>query len=210
MKAVEADVAQFPTLHPLLWIDEWNTGAYPSPVMNGTQSAAFVAAVLDDAQSVGLDRACFYDAADNSPSYNFGVLNQTFIPKPNYGSFMMWHEMAGAQLATTVAIGRWVDPQDPVGAVASTSDAVIHVLVYNYDPTGPSGDTGATVTPSLARTVTVSVTGVSRVWAYRVSRTAVGTGGDPPSSDQPVTASRSVARSNSRSTRAVSRSPCSP
>ncbi|MHB8329279.1 MAG: GH39 family glycosyl hydrolase, partial [Acidimicrobiales bacterium] len=57
---VRAEVAKFPSLHPVLWIDEWNVDAGYDPRQSGPYGAAFVAAVLDSAQSARLDRMTFF------------------------------------------------------------------------------------------------------------------------------------------------------
>ncbi|MGO9456707.1 MAG: hypothetical protein ACLP62_06640 [Acidimicrobiales bacterium] len=63
--------------------------------------------------------------------------------------------------------------------MASTSGGAVHVLVYNFDPTGPAGGAGHSVPTSLSRQVTVSVSGLPPGPYYRVSRTAVDPGDDP-------------------------------
>jgi hypothetical protein len=172
--AIRAEVSTFPTPHPLLWLDEWNTSATGNPAMSGSEGAAFVAAELDSAQAAGLDRATFYEAADDSPVDTFGVLTQTLAPKFDYQVFAMWHEMAGAELGTSVAPNQaGAGPQGQIGAVASTSGGAVDVLVYNYDPTGPAGSAGQPVPTTLSHLVTVSVTGLPLDRHYSVSRTLV-------------------------------------
>ncbi len=172
--AIRAVVGKFPTLHPLLWLDEWNVSASGDPPMSGSEGAAFVAAQLDSAQSAGIDRATFYEAADDSPVDNFGVLTQSLTPKFDYQVFAMWHSMAGAELGTAITTNQTgTDLQDQIGAVASTSGGAMDVLVYNFDPTGPAGSAGPSVPNSLSRSVTVSVTGLPSGQHYRVSRTVV-------------------------------------
>ncbi len=178
--AIRAEVAEFPTLHPLLWLDEWNAGSAANPAMSGSEGAAFVAAVLNSAQSASIDRATFYEAADDSPVDKFGVLTQALAPKFDYQVFAMWHSMAGAELDSTIGPQQaWADLPGQIGAVASTSGGAVHVLVYNFDSTGPAGGAGQTVPTSLSRQVTVSVSGLPLGPDYSVSRTEVDPGDDP-------------------------------
>jgi len=182
--AIRAEVAEFPTLHPLLWLDEWNTSAVGNPAMSGSEGAAFVAAELDSAQSAGIDRATFYEAADDSPLDTFGVLTQALAPKFDYQVFAMWHSMAGAELSTSIAPNQTgAGLQGQIGAVASTSGGAVDVVVYNYDPTGPAGSAGQSVPTSQSHPVTVSLTGLALGRHYRVSRTLVDPG-DSPSTPQ--------------------------
>jgi len=175
---------QVPDPPPLLWLDEWNVNAGEDPAMSGSYGAAFAAAVLDSAQSAGIDRATFYEAADDSALDNFGVLTQTLAPKFDYQAFAMWHSMAGAELSTAIAPNQTsADPQGRIGAVASTSAGVISVLVYNFDPTGPAGSAGQPVPASLSHTVILRVTGLPGGQHYSVNRTLVDPS-DNPSSPQ--------------------------
>lgn len=82
-------LVSFPSLHPKLWLDEWNVNAGFDPRMSGTNGAAFVAAVLSTAQADGLDRSAFYDATDDSPVDNFGLLTETGAPKPDFSTFCL-------------------------------------------------------------------------------------------------------------------------
>lgn len=184
--AIRTTVAKFPTLHPLLWIDEWNVSANGYPPMSGSEGAAFVAAELDSAQAAGLDRATFYEAADDSPVDNFGVLTQSLTPKFDYQVFGMWHSMAGNELGTAISTNpTGTDLQDAIGAVASTNGGAVDVLVYNFDPTGPAGSAGQSVPASFSRSVALSVTGLPSGQHYRVTRTVVDPD-DNPSSPQPL------------------------
>ena len=182
--SIRAEVAKYSTLHPLLWLDEWNVNAGEDPAMSGSYGAAFVAAVLDSAQSAGIDRATFYEAADDSALDNFGVLTQTLAPKFDYQAFAMWHSMAGAELGTAIAPNQTsANPQGRIGAVASISGGAISVLVYNFDPTGPAGSAGQPVPASLSHTVILRVTGLPAGQHYSVNRTLVDPS-DNPSSPQ--------------------------
>lgn len=179
-QAIRAVVADFPTLHPLLWLDEWNVSSGPNPAMSGSEGAAFVAAVLESAQSAGIDRATFYEAADDSPFDTFGVLTQSLAPKFDYQVFAMWHSMAGAELSTAIVPQQTsVGLQGQVGAVASTSDGAVDVLVYDFDPTGPAGSAGQSVPTSLSHRVTVTVTRIPLGQRYGVGRIVVDPGANP-------------------------------
>jgi beta-xylosidase len=151
-------LAQYPDLHPKLWLDEWNINAGFDPRMDGTYGAAFVAAVLATAQSDGLDRSDFYDAMDDSPIDNFGLLNQAGVPKPDFWTFDFWYRLGGQALPLTVNPQLDTQPgSDEVGAVASRSDdGTVQVLVYNFAPTGPVGTPGQTFA-DLNRQVTLTI-----------------------------------------------------
>ena len=172
--AIRAEVGRFPTLHPLLWLDEWNMSPVGDPAMSGSEGAAYVAAVLETLQSAGIDRATFYEAADDSPSDGFGVLTQTLAPKFDYQVFAMWQAMAGAELGISVAPNQaGAGSLGQIGAVASTGDGAVNVLVYNFDPTGPAGSAGQSLPTSLTHVVTVSVTGLPAGQRFSVSRRVV-------------------------------------
>ena len=112
----------FPSLHPKLWLDEWNVNAGFDPRMSGTYGAAFVAAVLSTAQTDGLDRSAFYDAMDDSAVDNFGLLTQTGAPKPDFWTFAFWHDLAGRLVPVSTTPALDTSPAaDEVGAVASLS-----------------------------------------------------------------------------------------
>jgi hypothetical protein len=64
--------------------DEWNINAGEDARADGPYGAAFVAAVLNEAQEAGLDRMSFFDTADNGsdPTQNWGLLSSDLSPKP--------------------------------------------------------------------------------------------------------------------------------
>ena len=180
---LRAEIAKYPTLHPLLWLDEWNVNAGQDAAMSGSYGAAFVAAVLDSAQSSGIDRASFYAAADDSVLDNFGVLSATLAPKPDYWVFGMWHAISGTQLGATVAPNQAsANPEGRIGAVASQSGGSLHVLVYNFAPTGPDGSAGQAVPIALSHWVTLQVSGLPAGTSYSVTRTVI----DPDNSPSPA------------------------
>jgi hypothetical protein len=153
----------FPSLHPKLWLDEWNVNAGFDPRMSGTYGAAFVAAVLSTAQADGLDRSNFYDAMDDSPIDNFGLLTQSGALKPDFWTFEFWHDLAGSQLPVSVTPRLDTSPGvDETGAVASLStNETVHVLVYSFAPTGPVGTPHQNVGGQFKRQVTVSLSGLA-------------------------------------------------
>ena len=163
---------------------------------------------LASAQAAGIDRATFYEAADDSPADNFGALTQSFAPKFDYQVFSMWHSMAGAELRTTITPNETaVDPEGGSARWLRSSGGTVDVLVYNYDATGPTGGAGQPLPNSLSHPVSVSVTGLPSGRHYRVSRTMV----DPD--DNPSRPSRSGtwwprARSSSPSPRPANRWHC--
>jgi hypothetical protein len=166
-------LVSFPSLHPKLWLDEWNVNAGFDPRMSGTYGASFVAAVLSTAQADGLDRSAFYDAMDDSPVDNFGLLTQTGAPKPDFWTFAFWHDLAGRLLPVNTTPPLHTSPaRDEVGAVASLStNGAVNVLIYNFAPTGPVGTPHQHVDTQLKRQVTVSITGLgARAYAIQVAR----------------------------------------
>ena len=178
--AIEGEIAKYPTLHPLLWLDEWNINAGEDPAMSGSYGAAFVAAVLDSAQSSGISRADIYEAADDSTLDNFGILTSSLAPKPDYQVFAMWHAMSGTQLTTAVAPNQTsANQQGRIGAVASQSGNAMHVLVYNFATTGPAGTTGQTIPSGLTHPVQLTVTGLTPGSQYTVTQTLVDPNNNP-------------------------------
>jgi hypothetical protein len=166
-------LVSFPSLHPKLWLDEWNVNAGFDPRMSGTYGAAFVAAVLSTAQADGLDRSAFYDAIDDSPVDNFGLLTQTGAPKPDFWTFDFWHDLSGRLLSVNTTPPLETSPgTDELGAVSSLSvNGVVHVLIYNFAPTGPVGTPHQHLDTQFKRQVTVSIAGLSaKRYAVQVSR----------------------------------------
>jgi hypothetical protein len=166
-------LASFQSLHPKLWLDEWNVNAGFDPRMSGTYGAAFVAAVLSTAQADGLDRSAFYDTMDDSAVDNFGLLTQTGAPKPDFWTFAFWHDLAGHLLPVNTTPPLDTAPaEDEVGALASlSSNGAVNVLIYNFAPTGPVGTPHQHLGTQLKRQVTVSLAGLSAArYAVHVSR----------------------------------------
>lgn len=147
---VRSELSRFPTLHPRLWIDEWNVDAGYDERMDGPYDAAFAAAVLDAVQGAGLDRMSFFDVADAAratPPQDWGMLHADGTPKPVYATFRFWHDLAHR----TVPVTLWppqeaADPIGRVGAVAArAATGRLTVLVYDflpYDATGTDGASG--------------------------------------------------------------------
>jgi hypothetical protein len=141
--------------------------------MSGTYGAAFVAAVLSTAQADGLDRSAFYDAMDDSPVDDFGLLTQTGAPKPDFWTFAFWHDLAGRLLPVYTTPPLETSPgEDEVGAVASlSSNGAVSVLIYNFAPTGPVGTPHQHVDTQFRGQVTVSIAGLSaKRYAVQLSR----------------------------------------
>jgi len=155
--AMRAIVDRFPSVHPKLWIDEWNVDAGYDPRQNGPYGAAFAAAVLAEMQASGLNRACMYNV-ENSPGvkeWDYGLLNSKSQPKPVYEAFLYWHELAG-RLAKVM-----VDSPDHVGALASVGQGgVVHVLVWNFLPYSLRGNYGTSDPNPADRTVNLSIDGL--------------------------------------------------
>jgi len=175
--SVRSALAAYPSLHPLLWVDEWAPDSGNDVRASGPFAAAFVAAALDGAQQGGIDRMSYYDVADPSapsPYNNFGVLFGDLTPKPAYDAFAMWNELAGSVLPVTLGPTQVAGPGLPqIGAVASVaSTGVVHVLVYNFDPYDPTGGYGVTDPTPYDDPVTLDLSGLAP-GSYSVTRTVV-------------------------------------
>jgi len=175
--SVRSALAAYPSLHPLLWVDEWAPDSGNDVRESGPFGAAFVAAALAGAQQSGIDRMSYYDVADPStpsPYNNFGVLFGDLSPKPVYDAFAMWHELAGSLLPVTLSPAQPAGPGLPqIGAVASVdSTGTVRLLLYNFDPYDPSGSYGTTDPTSYDDAVTVDLSGLA-AGSYSVSRTVV-------------------------------------
>jgi hypothetical protein len=157
-------LAVYPDLHPKLWLDEWNFNAGYDPRMDGTCGAAFVAAVLSTAQNDALDRSDYYDAIDDSPIDDFGLLTQSGARKPVYWTFDLWHLLSGREVPVKLTPALVTTPgTDEVGAVAARSaGGVVNVLMYNFAPRGPVGRPGRPLASRLTRQVAVTFNGLSR------------------------------------------------
>jgi hypothetical protein len=190
-ESVRSALAQFPTLHPLLWIDEWGIDSGNDARLNGPYGAAFIAAALDSAEQGGLDRMSYYDAADSpAPTYNnFGLLTATFTPNPAYYAFAMWHQLAGSLLPVTLTPDQTdAGPVGQIGSVASLApDGAVRVLVYNFAPYDASGVYGTTDPTPFDHQVTVNLSGLT-AGSYSVSSSLVdGQNEDVTSAGAPVT-----------------------
>ena len=176
-ESVESLLAAYPSLHPVLWVDEWGVDSGNDARLDGPYGAAFVAASLDGAQLGGIGRMSFYDTADDptSPEYsNFGVLYGDLTPKPAYYTFAMWHQLAGSRLPVTLTPDQSSSgPVGRIGAVASVAPGgAVHVLVYDFAPYDASGDYGATDPTPFDHQVTVDLSGLSS-GTYGESQTLV-------------------------------------
>jgi hypothetical protein len=173
---VRAEVAKYPSLRPVLWIDEWNADAGYDARHDGPFDAALVAAVLDSVQGAGLDRMCFFFVADDKPGTlgNWGMLYSDLSPKPVYEAFRFWHEMAARSLPVTLSPDQSAtDPDGRIGVVAATSpDGTVTVLVYNFVPYDPGGGYGTVDPTPYDHPVTVSLDGL-RARHYTWARSLV-------------------------------------
>jgi Glycosyl hydrolases family 39 len=189
-ESVRSALAQFPTLHPLLWVDEWGIDSGNDARLNGPYGAAFIAASLASAEQGGIDRMSYYDAADSpAPTYNnFGLLTSTFMPKPAYYAFDMWHQLAGSLLPVTLTPDQTdTGPVGQIGSVASlAANGSVQVMVYNFAPYDPSGVYGTTDPTPFDHQVTVDLSGLS-AGTYSVSSSLVdGQNDDTTSVGSPV------------------------
>jgi hypothetical protein len=176
---VRSEVAKYPSLHPLLWIDEWNADAGYDPRMNGPFDAALAAAALSSMQQAGLDRSCFFDVADDASNYlsNWGLLSAppALSPKPVYSAFRWWHDLAGRQLSTAVSPSQGLGGLiTEAGAVASVAVAgEVRVLVYNFVPYDLTGSYGASDPTPYDRSFAVAVSGLHAGVRYSWSRSVL-------------------------------------
>lgn len=175
--AVQSLLTEYPSLHPLLWVDEWGIDSGNDARINGPYGAAFVAASLDDAQQGGIDRMSYYDAADDptDPTYsNFGLLNSSLEPKPLYYAFGMWNQLAGSLLPVTLDPDQSASgPVGQIGSVASVApDGTVHVMVYNFAPYDASGVYGTTDPTPFDHQVTVNLSGLGAS-SYTMTRTLI-------------------------------------
>jgi hypothetical protein len=176
-ESLESALAQFPTLHPLLWVDEWAPDSGNDVRASGPFGAAFVAAALHGAQQSGIARMSYYDVADDptDPTYsNFGVLTGDLAPKPVYYAFSMWHQLSGAELPVTLTPDQSASaPVGQIGSVASVApDGTVHVMVYNWVPYDATGGYGTTDPTPYDHQVTVNLSGLSAA-TYGLTRTLV-------------------------------------
>lgn len=172
---VRAEVAAFPQLHPLLWIDEWNVDAGYDARQDGPYDAAFAAAVLDSVQAAGLARMSFFDVSDSTTDQrgDWGMLTADLSPKPVYRAFAYWDDLAPNELPVTLSPDQVAsDPVGRVGAVASTgAGGVVTVLVYNFVPYDPTGGYGTVDPTPYDHTVDVLISGLgggSYLWSRDV------------------------------------------
>ena len=172
-QSLKQALAAYPTLHPLLWVDEWAIDSGIEIRSSQPYGAAFVAAALDSAQQGGVDRMSYYDTADGTFD-DFGLLFNNLTPKPAYYAFDMWHELAGQLLPValtpdqsgTESVGR-------IGAVASvTPGGTVNVMVYNWVPYDPTDGYGTSDPTPYDHPVTVDVSGLGG-GSYDVTRTLV-------------------------------------
>jgi hypothetical protein len=176
-ESVESLLSAYPSLHPVLWVDEWGVDSGNDARLSGPYGAAFVAASLDGAQQGGIGRMAFYDTADNpaSPAYdNFGLLTGTLTPKPAYYAFSMWHQLAGSLVPVTLTPDQSASaPVGQIGAVASRgTGGKVTVMVYNFAPYDASGAYGTTDPTPFDHQVTLDVTGLG-AGTYNVSQSLI-------------------------------------
>jgi len=175
VQQVKAALASYPSLHPRLWIDEWNINAGEDARADGPYGAAFLAAVLANSQESGIDRMSFFDTVDDAgdSTQNWGLLFSDLSPKPDYFAMQMWHQLAGAQLPASINPVQSGSDSEGIGAVASYApDGAVNVLVYNFAPYDPTGANGTSDPTPYDHPVTIKVTGLSRA-PYEMSQTLI-------------------------------------
>ncbi len=170
-------LANYPNLHPLLVIDEWNLNGEYDARQSGPYDAAFALDVLTQAQQAGVDRMCFWDVNDSAsdPLNNWGLLTSNLEPKPVYYSFLFWHDIAGQSLPISFDPGGTsADPLGQVGGVASRSaSGKLSVLLYNFQPYDVSGNYGTSDPTPTDHQVVLDLTGLAANSAYAWNRMAV-------------------------------------
>jgi hypothetical protein len=172
---VRRALAGYPTLHPQLWIDEWNIDAGEDVRTAGPYGAAFVAAVLAQAQTAGLDRMSFFDTADHptDPTQDWGLLFSDLSPKPAYFALQMWHQLAGTEVSVSLHPGPGAKVDGRISAVASrAADGTVTVLISNFAPYDASGVYGTSDPTTFDRPITIGLAGHFRR-SYVVSRTLI-------------------------------------
>ncbi len=170
VREIRAALAQYPSLHPKLWIDEWNINGGGDPRQMGPFGGAFVDAALMNAQSAGLSRMSYFFAIDPSEAdltnLDWGMLLPDGDPTPAYEAFRFWHDARGTMLTSRFDTGGGVSKPAQMGtegagpvevragqytrvaAIASeTKSGVIHVIVDNFNRFDPTGGYG-TVDPN--------------------------------------------------------------
>jgi hypothetical protein len=157
-------LAQFPSLHPALVVDEWNVDGEYDPRQQGPYGAAYVAAVLDASEQAGIAWTCYFDVwnAASDPDANFGVLRPDFEPAPAWFAFRFWSRLAGRTLPVRTSGPGAGDPLGPglggVVAVATRgADGRVRVLLANFVPFDPSGNYGTSPNGPHARRVVLVV-----------------------------------------------------
>jgi hypothetical protein len=162
---VRDEAAKYPTLHPKLWIDEWNLDAGYDARHDGPYDAAMAAAVLDSVQGAALDRMSFFKVTDDpGPTGNWGMLTVGLRPKPVYYAFDFWHRLAGRSLGVAITPDQSAsDASGRVGAVASRPGAgngSVRVLLYDYVPFDATGGNGTHDPTPYDTTARVTVRGL--------------------------------------------------
>ena len=162
----------FPSLHPKLWIDEWNVDAGYDPRQQGPYGAAFVASALSQMQAAGLNRACFFNLWNSANWADFGLLTPGGNPVPAYYSMLYWHELASSQVP--VDISSQLLATSKVGAVASTgSNGQVTILSWNFLPYSLSGNYGTSDPTPYDHVVKVVVNGLVSGARYSWTRALV-------------------------------------
>jgi catechol 2,3-dioxygenase-like lactoylglutathione lyase family enzyme len=164
-------LSAYPSLHPLLIVDEWNLDGEGDPRMDGPYDAAYAASVLDSVQSDGLSGMCFFNVANSpsNPDQNWGLLYQNLEPKPVYETFSYFHALGSEQVSASVVAKAKaapnLDPNGRVGAIASVSSGraqgkKVSVLLYDFKPFDPRADYGQHDPTPYDRAVSLLVSGL--------------------------------------------------
>ncbi len=139
---VKNELKNYPQLHPLLWIDEWNMDAEFDQREDSSFDAAFALSALEAATQAGVDRMCWYNVWDGDKNSAFGLLNNSFQPKPSYYAFFFWSQMNGNIVPSNInnpnSTGFPFDPFGTGGGVGEIatkdSSGTIRILIYNFVP----------------------------------------------------------------------------
>ncbi len=161
-QSVQQELTNFPTLHPQLWIDEWNVDALYDPRMSTDYDASYALSAMQSSQDNGVSRMVYYDMSDGAnsppPNGNFGLIDGTGNPKPVYYAFQYWHDMAGSILSSQVNQGGDPFTTGGVGVISTENPTgVVHVALYDFVPYDPSGEYGLNTPTKSNVDVSVSI-----------------------------------------------------
>jgi hypothetical protein len=171
-------LANYPSLHPQIFIDEWNVDAEYDPREDTSYDAAFSMAVLQGCDETGVARMDYYDMVDGSFS-TFGMLNENYGLKPVAYAFSFFHAAAGNIISSGTYPEQYPEGSGGIGVISTKNSAgVIHVIIYNFVPYDPTGTYGPTPVNQYNKNVFVAVSGLT-AFGYNASISRIGYGEAP-------------------------------